>query len=96
MFIEDGWSSTDEDTMTCFVIWHGKRSSWFQSQGVEEDGRTKRRIKKVRSLGKEGRGTVFKCRSRAERDHWVMSVGIEIEKLAVAEDVRIVSEGETG
>ena len=78
MYVEDGWSSTDEDTMTCFVIWHGKRSSWFRSQGLEEDGRTKRQVKKVSSLGKEGRSVVFKCRSRAERDHWVMSVAMEV------------------
>lgn len=94
MYPEDGWSSTDEDTMTCFVVWHGKRSSWFKSQGIEEDGRAKRHMKKVRSLGKEGKRVVFKCRSRAERDHWVMSVAMEIERLAMADDVRLVDDEE--
>jgi len=27
-----------------------------------------------------GRATVFKCRSRAERDHWVLNLGVEIER----------------
>ena len=99
MYLEDGWSSIDEDTMTCFVVWHGKRSSWFQSQGAEEPGRGMRRLKKVRSLGKEGKSVVFKARSRAERDHWVMAIGMEIERLAMGDDVRVVGDekqGETG
>ena len=33
---------------------------------------------------------VFRTRSRAERDHWVMSIGMEIERLSQSEDVRIV------
>lgn len=88
MYVDDGWSSIDEDTMTCFVLWHGKKSSWFKSQGAEDDGKSSR-LKKVRALGTEGRSVVFKTRSRAERDHWVMSIGMEIERLAQGEDVRI-------
>lgn len=75
MYIADGWSSTDEDTMTCFVLWHGKRKSWFKSDSGDGGGRGQRatgKIKRVAQLGKEGRSVVFKARSRAERDHWVM------------------------
>lgn len=77
MYLEDGWSSTDEDTMTCFVIWHGRKKSWFRSEaakgkrGGEKDG-ARSKIRLVSQLGKEGRSVVFKARSRAERDHWVM------------------------
>ncbi|KAI9669303.1 MAG: hypothetical protein M1831_000338 [Alyxoria varia] len=81
IYPEDGWSSTDEDTMTCFVVWHGRRSSWFRGLGAEEPGDSRRRYKKVKSLGKEGRSVVFKARSRAERDRWVLAVGMEIERL---------------
>ena len=81
MYSEDGWSSTDEDTMTCFVVWHGRRSSWFQGLGAEEPGNGRRRYKKVKSLGKEGQSVVFKARSRAERDRWVLAVSMEIERL---------------
>lgn len=35
----------------------------------------------VSRLGGPGRAVVFKCRSRAERDHWVMSIGVEIDRL---------------
>ena len=29
VYIEDGWTSSDEDTMTCFVIWQGIRKGFF-------------------------------------------------------------------
>lgn len=91
MYVEDGWSSTDEDTMTCFVIWHGQRKGWFRSESASRDKDGARgKLKLVTQLGKEGRSVVFKTRSRAERDHWVMSIGMEIERLAQSEDVRIV------
>lgn len=44
-------------------------------------GRKRAKIKRVRQLGVPGRGVVFKCRSRAERDLWVLNLGIEIERL---------------
>ena len=76
MYVGDGWSSTDEDTMTCFVLWHGKRKSWFRSDSVGDGGgrnqKASGKVKLVSQLGKEGRSMVFKARSRAERDHWVM------------------------
>ncbi|KAL8659450.1 MAG: hypothetical protein Q9226_000409 [Calogaya cf. arnoldii] len=81
VYLEDGWTSTDEDTMTCFVIWQATRKSLFKSQ---------QRLRYVSRLGVPGRSMVFKARSRAERDHWVMSVGMEIERLQQAEEVRVV------
>ena len=33
---------------------------------------------------------VFRTRSRAERDHWVMSISMEIERLQQAEDIRVI------
>lgn len=56
MYIGDGWSSTDEDTMTCFVLWHGKRKGWFRSEAAnkgEGAGKTGK-IKRLGQLGKEG------------------------------------------
>lgn len=90
MYLEDGWSSTDEETMTCFVIWHGLRKSWFRSDTAGPGHRGGTKVKLVTQLGKNGKSIVFKTRSRAERDHWVMSIGMEIERLAHRENVRIV------
>jgi len=106
---QDGWRGVDEEGMTTFVVWHGKRSSWFKSVGEEggvggtgvggrggkeETGKIKTskraRLKKVSALGVEGRSAVFKCRSRAERDRWVMAVNAEIERLVTSEEVRVV------
>lgn len=94
---QDGWRGVDEESMTTFVIWHGKRSSWFKSvseEGNLQDPGTKTskraRLKKVSALGVEGRSAVFKCRSRAERDRWVMAVNAEIERLVTSEEVRVV------
>jgi hypothetical protein len=37
-------------------------------------------------LGVTGRSVVFKARSRAERDHWVLAIQVAIERLAAAEE----------
>ncbi|KAL9041238.1 MAG: hypothetical protein Q9180_001414 [Flavoplaca navasiana] len=87
VYLEDGWTSTDEDTMTCFVIWQATRKSFFRSGDSAEGGG---RLRYVSRLGVPGRSMVFKARSRAERDHWVMSVGMEIERLQQAEEVRVM------
>jgi hypothetical protein len=46
---------------------------------------------RVTALGQTGKSVVFKARSRLERDAWVMSIGMEIERLNVTspEDIRV-------
>ncbi|KAK5150715.1 hypothetical protein LTR04_006742, partial [Oleoguttula sp. CCFEE 6159] len=110
IWLEDGWTSTDEDAMCCFVVWHGQKKSFFRSfvygddsntDGHSKDGATqskenrKQRLKLVSQLGVPGRSIVFKARSRAERDHWVMNIGMEIERVKQEEDVRIVESGKS-
>lgn len=99
IYLEDGWTSTDEDAMTCFVIWHGQRKGWFRSSKEQDDVREgeakagkRQKLKRVSQLGVPGRSIVFRARSRAERDHWVLAIGVEIEKLAQGEDVRVVED----
>jgi hypothetical protein len=109
---EDGWMGRDEDVMCCFVIWSGKRKSWFRSEGDEEkalsvtdehamsregekdtnSGFTSR-FKRVSSLGVPGKSVVFRTRSRAERDHWVLAIQREIERLEREEDFRLTGAG---
>ncbi|KAL9105625.1 MAG: hypothetical protein Q9227_009237 [Pyrenula ochraceoflavens] len=89
VYLEDGWTSSDEDTMTCFVIWHGLRRSFFRANEDTESGGKRQRLKQVSALGVPGRSIVFKCRSRAERDHWVMNIGMEIDRLQQGVDARI-------
>lgn len=63
MYVGDGWSSTDEDTMTCFVIWHGKRKGWFRSEAASKGtgaGSTGK-IKRLGQLGKEGHSVSSSC-----------------------------------
>ncbi|KIV97464.1 hypothetical protein PV10_01215 [Exophiala mesophila] len=92
VYPEDGWTSADIDVMTCFVVWMNKRKGWFRTAGApkdENDGNkqtgNRARLRRVRQLGVPGRGIVFKCRSRAERDHWVLSVASEIERVVEME-----------
>ena len=106
IFVDEDWTSVDEEYMTCFVLWHGKRRSFFRSPGGDDDddgsGRNgsvgsdsrRSRLKLVSQLGVAGRSIVFKCRSRAERDHWVMAISLEIERLQQSEDVRIMDADE--
>ncbi|KAI9756537.1 MAG: hypothetical protein M4579_003796 [Chaenotheca gracillima] len=91
VYPNDGWTSTDEDTTTCFVIWHGRRRSLFRASEDSGSGKQKSRLRSVSRLGIQGKAIVFKTRSRAERDHWVMGISLEIERLQQSEDVRVVS-----
>ena len=90
IYVEDGWTSIDEDTMTCFVIWQPRNRSWFKASEKQDSGRTRQRLRYVSRLGVPGRSIVFKTRSRAERDHWVLSIGMEIERAQAGEDIRVV------
>lgn len=90
VYLEDGWTSTDEDTMTCFVIWQARKRSFFKAREDQGEGKTRQRLRYVSQLGVPGRSIVFKTRSRAERDHWVMSIGMEIERLQQGEDIRVI------
>ena len=90
VYLEDGWTSADEDTMTCFVIWQARKRSFFKAREDQGEGKTRQRLRYVSQLGVPGRSVVFKTRSRAERDHWVMSIGMEIERLQQGEDIRVV------
>ena len=90
IYRNDGWTSTDEDTMTCFVIWQARRRSFFKAREDQGEGKTRQRLRYVSQLGVPGRSIVFKTRSRAERDHWVLSVGMEIDRLQQGEEIRVV------
>lgn len=90
VYLEDGWTSTDEDTMTCFVVWQPRNKSLFKANEEQNSGKTRQRLRYVSKLGVSGRSIVFRARSRAERDHWVMSIGMEIDRLQAGEDIRVV------
>ncbi|EXJ82584.1 hypothetical protein A1O3_06397 [Capronia epimyces CBS 606.96] len=64
-------------------------------EGGKTGGGSKRaKLRRVGQLGVPGRGMVFKCRSRAERDHWVLSVASEIERVVEHEADMMGDEGE--
>lgn len=88
MWLDDQWTSRDEDVMCCFVLWRPLTKGWFKSLKDGEEKGT--RLKRVTKLGATGRSTVFRARSRAERDRWVLALAAEIERGRGAEDVRIV------
>ena len=91
IYREDGWTSSDEDTMTCFVVWQPRQKSFFRAIEQLEEGKHRKSLRRVSQLGVPGRSIVFKTRSRAERDHWVMNISMEIERLQQVEEVRVVS-----
>lgn len=90
IYLSDGWTSADEDTATCFVIWYGTRKVLFRSEEEDDDKIVRRRWRHVSALGASGRSIVFKARSRAERDLWVLAIETEIDRLQQQEDLRIV------
>ena len=90
VYLEDAWTSIDEDTMTTFVIWQPQTKSLFKSSEEMEKGGKRNALRRVSRLGVPGRSIVFKARSRAERDHWVTSIAMEIDRLQTGEEVRVV------
>ncbi|KAJ9193642.1 hypothetical protein DTO164E3_7734 [Paecilomyces variotii] len=90
----DGFTTCDEDTAVCFVIWHPLRKDLFRTSEVQQGGHARRRLRQVSMLGVPGRSIVFKARSRVERDRWVLSIESEMDRLQDErlEDVRIVSD----
>ncbi|KAF1992293.1 hypothetical protein K402DRAFT_387951 [Aulographum hederae CBS 113979] len=97
IYMEDGWTGVDEDVMCTFVLWMNNSKGWLRSTGKDtfeedEDEGKRAKLKRVAKLGVKGRSVVFKARSRAERDHWVLAIGMEIERLQSGEDVRITKE----
>ncbi|EER24674.1 PH domain containing protein [Coccidioides posadasii C735 delta SOWgp] len=90
MYTQDGWTASDEDIATCFVIWHATRKALFRGE-LTKKGKPKRSgWKQVSALGVPGKAIVFKARSRAERDLWVLAIATEIDRLQQQEDLRIV------
>ncbi|KGO42526.1 hypothetical protein PEX1_036660 [Penicillium expansum] len=89
----DTFTSRDEDTAITFVVWQPLSKSYFRAQEVGEQGKAKRSLRHVSTLGKHGRTIVFKARSRVEKDRWVMSISSEIDRLQEEkhEDIRLVS-----
>ena len=75
----------------CFVLWRSQRKSLFRAR-VERDGGSaaQTHLARVSRLGATGRAAVFKTRSRTERDRWVTSIGMEIERLQQGADIRVV------
>ncbi|GAB7359162.1 hypothetical protein MBLNU230_g5229t1 [Neophaeotheca triangularis] len=107
VWLEDDWTSADEDSTTTFVVWQAKTKSWFRGGGKGDEGRGGGEggvgdagkgggLKRVGKLGAKGRSLVFKARSRAERDHWVLALQVEIERLAGLESGDVVGEGGDG
>ena len=89
----EAWTSQDVDVMTCFVLWRNHRRGWFRSPGNQQKEGKDSGVKRVAQLGVPGRGMVFKCRSRAERDHWVLALAAEIERVVEAD---VLEKGEGG
>ncbi|KAK8434652.1 Pleckstrin homology domain-containing protein [Phyllosticta citricarpa] len=89
IYLDDGWTSTDEDAMTCFVLWQGRKRSLFRRNAASASSSSSpaaaaaltSRFKLVSQLGVPGSAVVFKARSRAERDHWVLAIQTEIDRL---------------
>ncbi|KAF2101688.1 hypothetical protein NA57DRAFT_35161 [Rhizodiscina lignyota] len=100
-YADDGWRVSDEDIMCTFVLWYQRKKEWLRVPGsgaaAEREGETgtRARLRHVSQLGVKGRSIVFKARSRAERDRWVLAISTEIDRVAGAEDVRLIGAGKT-
>ena len=89
----DLYTSCDEDTAISFVIWQPQQKDLFRAQESGKQGEKKHSLRHVSKLGVHGRVTVFRARSRVEKDRWVLSIASEIDRIQESkqEDIRIVT-----
>lgn len=91
IWLDEGLTSRDEGYMTSFVIWQSTSKSWFRREKSAMNQTDKKsRLARVSQLGTTGRSIVFKARSRVERDHWVLAIATEIERVQRSDDLHIV------
>ncbi|ODQ54458.1 hypothetical protein SAICODRAFT_54524 [Saitoella complicata NRRL Y-17804] len=79
---KDGWQSQDEETMLTFVVWQGRRRKVLSRNGDNNARILSSGVRSVSRLGVAGKGTIFKTRSRQERDMWVTALQLEIERMS--------------
>lgn len=109
IYLDDGWTSSDEDTARSFVIWINTRKTIFRESteigpaaagSADGDGSERnngwQRWRRVAALGTPGLSVVFKARSRAERDKWVLALETEIDRWQQEEDFRLVGNDHVG
>lgn len=87
----DVYTSCDEDTAISFVVWQPLQKNFFRAPELGKRGQTKQTLRQVSKLGVHGRTTVFKARSRVEKDRWVLSISSEIDRVQESkqEEMRI-------
>ncbi|KAI5299860.1 hypothetical protein KEM55_001356, partial [Ascosphaera atra] len=96
VYLQDNWTSSDEDTATVFVVWANRCKTVSRTKEKvcnHENGGGKEKTQRwtrLPTLGVTGRSYVFKARSRGERDLWVLALQTEIDRLQQEEDVNIV------
>ncbi|KAI5292788.1 hypothetical protein KEM52_006072 [Ascosphaera acerosa] len=96
IYLQDGWTSSDDSASTTFVIWHNPAKTVSHSQGDlqgEHADQKQQQLSgwtRVPALGVAGRTFVFQTRSRIERDRWVLALQTEMDRLQEEENVRSV------
>lgn len=77
----DGWKSSEEEVLRCFVLWVGKKRTLLK---VSRKGKSSTKL--VNRLGVGGTSLVFMTRSRQERDIWVSALNSVIGNVSPEHD----------
>ncbi|KAI5306290.1 hypothetical protein KEM56_001533 [Ascosphaera pollenicola] len=99
IYLNDGWTSSDDSAATTFVIWQNSRKTISHTEGelkgdrVEKGSEGYNRWTRLPTLGVKGRSFVFEARSRVERDLWVLALQTEVDRLQQEKDASIVEQG---
>jgi hypothetical protein len=85
---EDGWLSSEDEGSRCFTLWFGKKRAIAGKSSKTKypagEGTNPGLVRMVSRLGVTGKSMVFMCRSRQERDLWLTSLYIELERFGKA------------
>lgn len=88
---QDGLEADDSEEDTLFIVWHVSRG-----EGALVDDEEALAETKAPALNVKRRASVFKTRSRFERDLWCWAINCEIEKIVRAAKEREVAIRDTG
>lgn len=76
----DGWKSMDEESSRTFVMWFPNKRIMLSSVITPETPDSSK-FHVVDKLGVSGKSMIFMCRSRQERDLWMVKIYDELERV---------------
>lgn len=84
LYVEDGWSLSEEEYMRCLCLWLGSKRHLYGKK-VKEEANNPGIARMAAKLGVTGKLILFMARSRQERERWTRDILSEIDREVIHE-----------